>query len=103
MINTAAYSFASQAYPDNVEKVVSVMEGVVGIGITISPIMGVFIYSAVGFANVFYIFGSAMAPCAFLMLLLPNPKDLKSKNNSQISHDDDAEKLHEVYDLVEEG
>lgn len=88
MINTAAYSFASQAYPDNVDRVVSVMEGVVGLGATISPIMGVFIYGAVGFANTFYIFGSAMAPCAFLMLCLPDPKDLKKKNSSNNNHDD---------------
>ena len=103
MINTAAYSFASQAYPDNVEKIVSVMEGVVGIGNTIGPIMGVFIYSAVGFADVFFIFGSAMAPCALLMLLLPDPKDLKRKIICQINHDDETETLHEVYDLLEEG
>ncbi len=80
MINTAAYSFAAQAYPDSVEKLVSVMEGVVGIGCTISPVLGVFIYNAVGFSDTFYIFGSAMTPCAILMLCLPDPKKLKLKN-----------------------
>jgi MFS family permease len=80
MINTAAYSFASQAYPDKVDKMASVMEGVVGIGMTISPIMGVFIYNVVGFSATFYIFGTAMFPCAFLMLCLPDPKDVKNGN-----------------------
>ena len=58
------------------------MEGVVGIGITISPILGVCIESAVGFSATFYIFGGAMSPCAFLMLCLPDPKDLRMKNSA---------------------
>ena len=68
MINTAAYSFASQAYPSDVDKVISLMEGVVGIGITISPILGSFIYNAVGFSTTFYIFGALLAPLALLIL-----------------------------------
>jgi len=82
MINTSAYGFASTAYPDSVEKVVSVLEGVVGIGITISPILGSFIYEYVGFADTFYIFGAAMVPIAFLILfLLPDPKKVKAKRD----------------------
>jgi hypothetical protein len=53
------------------------MEGIVGVGCTIAPVLGVFVYGAVGFSNTFYIFGSAMTPCAFMMLCLPNPKELK--------------------------
>ena len=79
MINTAAYSFASQAYPDRVDKVISLMEGVVGIGITISPLIGSFIYQAVGFSTTFYAFGAGMAPVSLVILLcLPTPKQVKA-------------------------
>ena len=40
MINTAAYSFAAQAYGDDVDKVVSLFEGIVSIGATSGPIIG---------------------------------------------------------------
>ena len=55
MINTTAYSFASQAFPHEIEKLVSLLEGVSGIGITFSPILGVFVFKAVGFSNTFFI------------------------------------------------
>ena len=78
MINTAAYSFASTAYPEDVDKVVSLMEGFVGIGITVSPIIGVFIYQALGFSMTFYIFGAAMAPISIMVFFtLTNPKQIK--------------------------
>ena len=80
MINTAAYSFASQAYPDRVDKVISLMEGVVGIGITVSPVMGSFVYQAVGFSKTFYAFGLGMAPVSLVIILaLPSPKQVKAK------------------------
>ena len=80
MINTAAYSFASQAYPDSVEKVISLMEGIVGVGITVSPIAGSFVYEAVGFSTTFYIFGAAMAPMSFVILcFLDRPLNVKEK------------------------
>ena len=74
MINTAAYSFVSTAYPDNIESLISVMESVVGVGCTMCPVLGSFVYSAVGFSATFWIFGGAMAPVSFLILiLLPTP------------------------------
>ena len=91
MINTTAYSFSSLAYPDNVDRIVSLIEGIVGIGYTISPVMGVFIYGAVGFADTFYIFGSALAPCALFIFCLPDPRDLNNKNALKKSHDNQTE------------
>lgn len=79
MINTAAYSFVSQAYPDQITGFVSLIESVAGIGCTISPIIGVYIFNVVGFSETFYIFGGAMAPCALLMLSLPDPKELSKQ------------------------
>ena len=80
MINTAAYSFASTAYPDTIEKVISILETFVGIGCTTGPILGSFVYSAVGFANTFFIFGGALTPIAlFICCFLPKPRDIKDK------------------------
>ena len=74
MINTASYSFAAQAYSDNVEKVISVMEGIVGIGCAAGPILGSVIYESVGFEKTFQIFGTAMAPTCLLVCFLKDPK-----------------------------
>lgn len=75
MINTSVYSFASQAYPTKVDKIISLMEGVVGVGCTLGPMVGSFVYQAVGFSTTFYIFGAAMSPTALMVcLLLGKPK-----------------------------
>ena len=49
MINTSAYSFAAQAYGDEVEKIISLFEGFVGIGCMSGPIIGSVVYSYLGF------------------------------------------------------
>ena len=49
MINTASYSFASIAYPHKIESVISYMEIMVGAGGMLGPVVGSFVYSAVGF------------------------------------------------------
>ena len=78
MINTAAYSFASTAYPENVDKVVALMEGIVGVGNTISPIIGFIIYENLGFSMTFYIFGAVSAPLSIILFFtLTNPKEIK--------------------------
>jgi len=40
MINTATYSFAAQAYESDVEKIVALFEGFIGIGTTSGPMIG---------------------------------------------------------------
>ena len=95
MINTAAYSFASTAYPDTIDKVISIMEAVVGVGCTSGPILGSFVYTAVGFAKTFFIFGGCLLPVAVLIcIFLPKPKDVKKVKDSllqvsQVENDDD--------------
>lgn len=49
MVNTAAYAYASAAYPDDVEKIISIFEGAVGIGIMVGPVGGSLVYTALGF------------------------------------------------------
>ena len=73
MINTTSYSFAASAYPDNVDKVIGLLESTAGIGCVCGPVLGSFIYDLVGFQWTFTGFGIAMAPTAFLVTLLNNP------------------------------
>ena len=70
----------SQAYPDDVEKVISLMEAMVGAGNMMGPILGSFIYNTFGFEITFYIFGLVMVPISFLNLVgLPKPESVKEK------------------------
>lgn len=74
MINTTVYSFASQAYPEDVEKVISIMEATLGGGMMMGPILGSFVYNAVGFARTFFIFGFVMVPVGLVIVCaLPTP------------------------------
>ena len=75
IINTSAYSFAAQAYSDDMEAVVGLMETVVGIGCITAPVLGSFIYQLLGYSWTFYIFGVLMAPSCFLALLLGKSKE----------------------------
>ena len=78
-INTGSYSFAAQAYPDDVEKVISIMEAIVGIGCAAGPVLGSVTYELIGFAWTFIIFGALMTPAGIaLFLFLQKPKDVKA-------------------------
>ena len=84
MLNTASYSFVSTAYGDNVEKVLSIMETVIGLGCMSGPVLGSFVYSSLGFSWTFYIFGGLMAPISILIVLfLPKPADVKEAKDKE--------------------
>ena len=85
MINTAAYSFVSQACPDKVDKLISLLEGIVGIGFAASPVIGSLIYESVGFSDTFYIVGAVLAPLpAPVLCLLPRkPSELARKSEEK--------------------
>ncbi len=94
MINTAAYSFAAQAYGHDVEKVVSLFEGFVGIGTTSGPIIGSLVYHYVGFSTTFYIYGAVMVPSAFLICcVLPTPKQIRDARVSNEKDGDESTQL----------
>ena len=67
MINTACFSFIAQSYPENMERLIGLAEGVCGIGCTLGPVLGAFVYNAVGFSDTFFIFGAAISPFAFII------------------------------------
>ena len=78
-INTGAYSFAAQAYPDDVEKVISIMEAIVGIGCAAGPVLGSVTYELIGFAWTFILFGALMAPTSLLLFFfLQKPLEVKA-------------------------
>jgi MFS family permease len=78
MINTSAYSYTAQAYGDNVQKYLSLLEGFVGVGITMGPILGSIVFEFLGFDKTFFIFGGLMAPSAlFVFCFLPSPTEVK--------------------------
>lgn len=80
MINTATYSFAAQAYGDNVEKVVSLFEGFIGIGTTSGPIIGAFVYSQLDFERTFYVCGGMFLPLALLVqCIVRTPKQVRDE------------------------
>ena len=72
-INTSAYSYAAQAYTDDVEKVISIMETVVGIGCAAGPVLGSVVYELIGFAWTFILFGIIMAPTSIILCFLKKP------------------------------
>lgn len=70
MINTASYSYAAQAYGSNVEKVVSLFEGFIGMGTTSGGVLGGLVYNLLGFKNTFYVFGAIYVPLAMAVRCL---------------------------------
>ena len=68
------YSYCAQAYTDDVEKVIAIMEGMMGIGFTLGPVIGNYIYNFVGFSMTYFTVGSTLAPSALLVLCLKKPK-----------------------------
>ena len=84
MINTASYSYAAQAYPKDVEKVVSLFEGFIGIGTTSGGVLGGLVYNALGFEKTFYIFGGIFLPLTILVqCLVRNPQQLKDEGMNE--------------------
>ena len=57
------------------------MEATVGAGMMLGPILGSFIYNAVGFFKTFAIFGIAMTPISIIVLFaLPDPTKIRKEN-----------------------
>ena len=65
------------------DKVIAQMEGVMGIGFTLGPVLGHYINNAIGFSHTFFLVGLMIAPLALLVLCLPSPvvKDEESEKS----------------------
>ena len=82
MMNTTYFSFLAQAYPDEIEAKVGLIGVVVGIGCTMGPVIGSFVYNFVGFSWTFIIFGILMAPSCILVMTLGKPAQIKAANGA---------------------
>ena len=65
------YSYSVQTFNENVEDMISLLEGFVGVGVAIGPILGVYIEKAVGFQFTFFAFGVLMMPMSVFVACLP--------------------------------
>mmetsp|Transcript_25968 Transcript_25968/g.51767 ORF Transcript_25968/g.51767 Transcript_25968/m.51767 type:complete len:462 (-) Transcript_25968:248-1633(-) len=81
-INTAAYSYAAQAFKDDVGKMIGILETVASLGITMGPFLGLLVYGRLGFAWTFLIFGLTMVPAGLLILCIATPADLAKQHDS---------------------
>ena len=59
-IQTSCFSIATNDYPEKKESVVGWLEGMVGIGLILGPLLGGALYARFGFAWTFYINGVFM-------------------------------------------
>ena len=75
-VNTVVFSFAAQAYPDEVEKLISILEGATGIGFILGPVLGSYIYNAIGFSLTYFFVGLSLIIIALLTYCLDSPKKL---------------------------
>ena len=76
-INTASYSFAAQAYTDDVEKMIALLETIASLGNTMGPLLGSVVFGALGFAWTFIVFGVGMLPSVIFIMFLDKPSELK--------------------------
>lgn len=81
-MNTTCFSYLGQAYPDDIEAKVGFQGVFVGIGCTMGPVIGSFLYNFVGFAWTFITFGILMAPSCILMITLAKPMEVKAANEA---------------------
>jgi len=65
-----------------VEKVIAIMEAIVGVGCTVGPVVGSLVYEQIGFEWTFIAFGVAMAPSCLLSCLLSKPSVIKKKREA---------------------
>lgn len=73
----------AQAYPEDVEKVISIMETSVALGCAVGPVIGSVVYAQLGYAWTFIAFGSLLVPMSLLMCFLTKPKDVKSQREAE--------------------
>jgi len=68
-VQTTTYSIATNDYPEKKEQVVGWVEAITGAGMIVGPILGSVLYSALGYSNTFYIFGSLIIFFSFIVKL----------------------------------
>ena len=68
-VQTTCYSIAVNEFPERKEEVVGWVEAMTGVGLISGPIIGSSLYSILGYANTFFIYGSILILAALLIKL----------------------------------
>lgn len=78
-IFTAAYSYAAQISGDDVEKKISLIMTVGGLGNITGPFFGSLVYEYMGFACTFALFGASLALPICLIFIIVAPSELTDR------------------------
>ena len=66
-VQTTCYSIATNDFPEQKEQIVGLVEALTGLGLIIGPIIGSTLYSCLGYAHTFFIYGSFLV---FLSIII---------------------------------
>ncbi|KAF7287172.1 hypothetical protein GWI33_002541 [Rhynchophorus ferrugineus] len=84
--STASYVFVVNTFPNNIGSVIGILETFVGLGMSIGPVLGGFLYSLGGFDLPFFVLGISMIVIVPLNLwLLPSVEDFDNVSNKKTS------------------
>jgi MFS family permease len=68
-VQTTCYSIATNDFPDKKEQIVGWVEALTGLGLIAGPIIGSTLYSLLGYAHTFFIYGSFLVFLSFIIKL----------------------------------
>ncbi len=68
-VQTTCYSIATNDFPEKKEQIVGWVEALTGLGLIVGPIIGSTLYSMLGYAHTFYIYGSFLIFLSFIIKL----------------------------------
>ena len=111
-INTAAYSFAAQAYPEKVDKLIGLFEGMFGSGVALGPVFGSIVYEYFGFFWTFLGFGCLLASFGLLTCCLQSPQTIiamrkaydaeqRMRDSAAISAGEELDRAKSITPLIE--
>nr|XP_022912860.1 MFS-type transporter SLC18B1-like [Onthophagus taurus]XP_022912871.1 MFS-type transporter SLC18B1-like [Onthophagus taurus] len=86
--STASYVYVVATFPDNMGSVFGILETFVGLGMSIGPALGGFLYSIGGFEAPFFVLGATMVCAIPINMFLLKPVehcDVSNQNTSMLS------------------
>ena len=98
MVQTAVFSFVPELYETDsaIQKLIAFLECVASLGVMIGPVVGAYVYDAVGFSLTYYITGALILPFAVVnYLTLPMVEDIKETR--EVARESLNNSIDEVY------
>ena len=76
-VQTTCYSIATNDFPEKKEQIVGWVEALTGLGLIVGPVIGSALYSLLGYAHTFFIYGSFLVFLSFVIKLnFPEDEDI---------------------------